>query len=55
MNFFNLKTKQKVEIDDSKIEIVTTANGRKAAKAEVDGMKYFKFLGKADLERLEKK
>ena len=52
MKFYNLKTKASVEIDDSKVEVVETKNGRKAAKAEVDGMKLFKFLGKEDLARL---
>ncbi len=54
LNFYNLKTKTTVEVDDSKVTIVTTSNGRKAAQAEVDGMKLFKFLSKADLEKLEK-
>ena len=53
MEFYNLKTKQKVEVPDEKVELVTTENGRKAAKAEVDGMKLFKFLSKEDAARLE--
>lgn len=52
--FYNVKTKQSVEIDDSKVTVVTTKNGRKAAQAEIDGMKLFKFLGKEDLDRLGK-
>ena len=52
IQFYNLKTKQKVEIPDDKVEIVTLENGRKAAKAEQDGMKLFKFLSKEDAERL---
>lgn len=52
MKFYNVKTKQSVEVDDSKVTVVTTKNGRKAAQAEVEGMKLFKFLGKEDLERL---
>jgi len=52
LKFFNVKTKQSVEIDDSKVTVVTTKNGRKAAQAEIDGMKLFKFLGKDDLARL---
>ena len=55
MEFYNLKTKQKVEVEDSKVTVITTNNGRKAAQAEVDGMKLFKFLSKADAERLEGK
>lgn len=53
LEFYNLKTKSKVQVDDSKVTIITTNNGRKAAQAEVDGMKLFKFLSKADVEKLE--
>ena len=52
MQFYNLKTKQSVEIPDDKVTVVTTKNGRKAAQAELDGMKLFKFLGKEDATRL---
>ena len=52
MQFYNLKTKQSVEIPDDKVTVVTTKNGRKAAQAELDGMKLFKFLGKEDAARL---
>lgn len=52
MQFYNLKTKEKVEVPDEEVELVTTENGRKAAKAEIDGMKLFKFLSKEDAERL---
>jgi hypothetical protein len=52
LKFYNLKTKQSFEVDDSKVTVVTTKNGRKAAQTEVDGMKFFKFLGKEDLDRL---
>jgi hypothetical protein len=53
MQFYNLKTKEKVEVPDEQVELVTTDNGRKAAKAEIDGMKLFKFLSKEDAARLE--
>ncbi len=52
LKFYNLKTKASVEVDDSLVTVVETKNGRKAAKAEVDGMKLFKFLGNEDLQRL---
>lgn len=52
IQFYNLKTKEKVEIPDNEIEIVTLENGRKAAKAVYNGMKLFKFLSKADSEKL---
>jgi hypothetical protein len=55
LKFFNVKTKKSVEIPDEKVTVITTKNGRKAAKAEVDGMKLFRFLGKEDIARLEKK
>ncbi len=52
MKFYNVKTKQSVEIPDDKVTVVTTKNGRKAGQAEIDGMKLFKFLGQEDLTRL---
>jgi len=52
IQFYNLKTKEKVEIPDNEIEIVILENCRKAAKAEYNGMKLFKFLSKADSEKL---
>ena len=54
LKFYNLKTKQSVEIPNDKVTVVTTKNGRKAAQAEADGMKLFKFLGKEDLAALGK-
>jgi hypothetical protein len=53
MVFYNLKTKEKVEVPDEEVELVTTENGRKAARAEYNGMKLFKFLSKEDVARLE--
>ena len=52
IQFYNLKTKEKVEVPDDQVEVVTMDNGRKAAKAEYEGTKLFKFLGKEDLARL---
>jgi len=54
MKFYNVKTRESVEVDDSKVEVVTMKNGKKAAKAEVDGMKLFKILSKEDAARLSK-
>ncbi|NMB70096.1 hypothetical protein GYA27_02745 [candidate division WWE3 bacterium] len=54
IQFYNLKTKEKIEVPDDQIEIVTMENGRKAAKAEVNGTKLFKFLSKADSDKLAK-
>ena len=47
-----MKTKKSVEVPDEKVEVVTLKNGRKAAKAESDGVKLFKILGKEDAVRL---
>ena len=52
MQFYNLKTKEKVEVSDESVQLVEMPNGRMAATGEVDGMKLFKFLGKADVDRL---
>ncbi len=53
--FYNLKTKEKIEVPDDQIEIITMENGRKAAKAEFNGAKLFKFLSKADAEKFAPK
>ena len=52
MEFYNLKTKEKVEVSDEQVQLVEMSNGRMAATAEFEGMKLFKFLGKADADKL---
>ncbi len=52
MQFYNLKAKAKVDVSDEQVQLVEMPNGRMAATTEVEGMKLFKFLGKADVERL---
>lgn len=52
MQFYNLKSKQKVDIANELVELVEMPNGRMAATTESEGMKLFKFLGKADVETL---
>lgn len=54
MKFYNVKTRQSVEVPDDQVKIVTMKNGRKAAQAEVEGVKMFKILSREDAERLEK-
>jgi hypothetical protein len=58
MEFYDVKRKQKVEVDESNVEIITLSNGRPAAKAEVkvDGEVYklFKIIKKSDAEKLAK-
>ena len=53
MEFYNVKLKKKVNVDEKDFEVVTMKNGRPAAKAEVtiDGEthKMFKILSKACL------
>ena len=55
MKFYNVKTKQSVEVPDSEVTVVELKNGRKAAEATVDGVKLFRILGKEDAARLAKK
>jgi hypothetical protein len=43
-----------VDIQDGEVTIVTMKNGKKAAKAEQNGMKLFKILSKEDADRLSK-
>jgi hypothetical protein len=52
MKFYNVKTRQSVEISDSEVTVVTMKNGKKAAQAVKDGMKLFKILSKEDAKRL---
>jgi hypothetical protein len=52
MKFYNVKTRESVEVNDDQVTVVTMKNGKKAAKAEVDGMRLFKILSKDDAARL---
>lgn len=54
MKFYNVKTRQPVEVPDSDITVVTMKNGKKAAQAMASGVKMFKILSKEDAARLEK-
>ena len=57
MQFYNVKLKKQVEVNESDVELVIMKNGRPAAKAEVtiDGEthKMFKILSKAEAEKLK--
>lgn len=52
MKFFNVKTRESVEVPDEQVKVVTMKNGRKAAQAEVNGVKMFKILSREDASRL---
>lgn len=58
VKFYSVQLREFVEVDDSKVEVVTMKNGKKAAKAMVmkDGkeIKLFKILSKEDAARLSK-
>lgn len=54
MKFYSVKTRQFVDVDDSKVQVVTMKNGKKAAKAEVNGLKLFQILSAQDAARLSK-
>jgi hypothetical protein len=54
VKFYNVKTRQQVEVPDEKVSIVTFKNGKKAAKAEFNGAKLFKILSNEDAARLAK-
>ena len=54
MKFYNVKTRQSVDVPDEKVTVVTMKNGKKAGKAEVDGMKLFKIMSTEDANRLSK-
>jgi hypothetical protein len=52
LKFYNVKTRQFVDVPDDQVTVVTMKNGKKAAKAESNGMKLFKILSKDDAARL---
>ncbi|MEK9656824.1 MAG: hypothetical protein VW378_00410 [bacterium] len=56
MEFYNVKLKKKVEVDEADVEIITMKNGRPAAKAEVtiegETHKMFKILSKEEAAKV---
>lgn len=54
MKFYNVKTREQVEVGDDQVQVVVMKNGRKAARTEVNGTKLFKMLSNAEAERLSK-
>ena len=52
MKFYNVKTRQMVDVADDQVTVVTMKNGKKAAKAEVNGTKLFKIVSHEDAARL---
>ena len=55
MQFYNVKLKKSVEVEEKDFQIVTMKNGRPAAKASVtidcETHKMFRILSKADAEK----
>ncbi|WKZ25673.1 MAG: hypothetical protein QY322_04840 [bacterium] len=54
MKFYNVKTRQSVDVPDDQVEVVTMKNGKKAAKAIHNGVGMFKILSNEDAARLAK-
>ena len=54
MQFYNVKTRTKVEIPDSEVTVVEMKNGKLAAQAMNNGTKLFRIIGKEDAARLGK-
>ena len=52
MKFYNVKTRESVDVPDSEITVVTMKNGKKAAQAVSNGTKVFKILSLEDAQRL---
>lgn len=52
MKFYNVKTRESVEVPDSEVTVVTMKNGKKAAKATYKGTNLFKIISEADAKRL---
>lgn len=54
MKFYNVKTRQSVEVSEDKVELVMMKNNRPAAQTIVNGVKLFKILSKEDAAKLKK-
>ena len=54
VKFYNVKTRKSVDIADDKVSVITFKNGKKAARAESDGVKLYKILSNDDAARLAK-
>lgn len=54
MKFYNVKTRQSVDVPDGEVTVVTMKNGKMAAKASYNGTNLFKILSKEDAARLAK-
>lgn len=52
LKFYNVKTRQNVEIPDAEVSVITMKNGKKAAKAADNGVGLFKILSNEDAARL---
>lgn len=52
LRFYNVKTREFVEVSDDQVKVVTMSNGKPAVQAEVNGVKLFKIVSKADALRL---
>lgn len=54
LKFYNVKTRQSVDVPDAEIEIIVMKNGKKAAKAVDNGVGLFKILSNEDAARLSR-
>jgi hypothetical protein len=54
MKFYNVKTRESIEIPDKEVTVITMKNGKKAGKANYKGTNLFKILSKEDAVRLAK-
>lgn len=52
LKFYNVKTREAVEVPDSEVTVITMKNGKKAAKAQSNGTNLFKILSNDDAARL---
>lgn len=54
MKFYNVKERKPVEVPDDQVKVVTMKNGRKAAQAEMNGVRMFKILSTEEAARLSR-
>jgi hypothetical protein len=54
MKFYNVKTRESIEVPDTEVTVITMKNGKMAGKVTSNGTTLFKILSKEDATRLAK-
>jgi hypothetical protein len=54
IEFYNVATRERVRVPESKVRHQMTSNGRHQLMAEMDGMKMFKFISAEEAKKFMK-